>query len=88
MEININWKFTPAHVEILGKAINGTNTITEKEFEAFLQGIVNRAALEPKPPAPPTEEEMRQMRISNYTPAQRASYMRGWAQAGERLAKK
>ena len=88
MKIKLDWEFTPAHVEILGKSINGTNTITAEEFESFLKGVVDRTVIHPITTPEPSTEEKRQMKIAKMSQRNRQSYMNGWAQVGARLAKK
>lgn len=88
LNINIGWEFSQEHIELLGKAINGTDTITTKEFESFLKGVVDRTVLKPITTKEPSWEEKRQMKVVNMTASERQSYMNGWAQAGARFAKK
>ena len=95
MELSATFSLTDAEVDCISRAIKGgvkggdkAKKITEDEITETIQGIfeclVMKGITTEKPSIPDWLEE----RTAGMSPTRKASYIRGWRTADERLRKK
>lgn len=91
IEIDAVFTFTDAEVDCISRSIFGeTKKITEDEVAECIQGIIEKIMMSGVQYVPnkPSDATWLEERTKGMSPSRKASYIRGWKAADERLRKK